>query len=129
MAVVASLPRTLEGAARSWVDSCWVLVGTDAVFQPGWAGEGKPTKLSVNRIKRKFRFPGMKSRSQGGELSGWVGSMAGRERLRSPTDGLRPSAFCSASLMPDRIASAHQISELGQSQLRSVKRVHFFNGS
>lgn len=51
---------------------------TNVFFQPRWAGERKPAKLSVNHIKRKFCFPGEKSHSQSRVLSGVGGEGSGK---------------------------------------------------
>lgn len=75
----------------------------------------RKTKLSMNHNKNKFCLPGEKSHSQSRMLLGWVGKLAGRERLCAPKNRFRPSRFCSASLMLGCISSACQISELGQS--------------
>lgn len=123
----ALLPWKLKRTVHRWAELlCGLLVGTNIFFQPRWAGERKPTKLSVNHIKRKFRFPGEKSHSQSRALSGWVGKLAGRERLHHPKNRLRLSRFCSASLMLDHVAAACQTSQLGQSQFGSIKPVRFF---
>lgn len=126
---VGLLPCKLKRNVHRWAELYWVLVGTNIFFQPRWAGERKPTKLSMSHIKRKFCFPVDKSHSQSRVLSEWVEKLAGRERLHHPKNRLRLSRFCSASPMLDHVASPCQISELGQSQFGSIKGMHFFNGS
>lgn len=129
IAVVGLLPCKLKRTAHRWAEWLyWVLFGTNIFFQPRWAGERKPAKPPMNHIKRKFCFLGEKSRSQSRMLSGLGGKSVGREKLHD-LNRLRLLRFSSASLMLDRVVSAHQISELGQSQLDSVKCVHFFNES
>lgn len=107
------------------VEKNWILVGTNVFFQPRWPGERKLAKLSMNHIKRKFRFPGEKSHSQSRVLSGWVWKGAEREWLHNPVKRLRLLRFCSAFKMLDHIASDGQFSKLGQFQFGSIKHVHF----
>lgn len=127
IAVVGLLLCKLKRTVHRWAELLyWILVGTNVFFQPRWAGERKPAKLSVNHIKRKFCFPGEKSHSQSRVLSVWAGKGVGRERLHNPVNRLRLLRLCSASKMLDPIASASQFSKLGQSQFGSIKCVHFF---
>lgn len=71
IAIVGLLPCKLKRTVYRWTELLyWVLVGTNIFFQTRWAGERKPTKLYMNHIKSKFRFPSEKSHSQSRVFSG-----------------------------------------------------------